>query len=134
MRLTTAMLADAAQEKGGKLFVLGGGFDTISAPSFPVTHRSLAVAMVAEIEPDEMYRELEIGINLLDEDGHDLGVRAKGKLLVSPPELPPGSTSTVPLVSSFYNVRFPEPKGYAFVITFEDTELARVRFRVKAID
>ncbi len=49
--LTTAMLADAAQVQGGKLFVLGGGFDTISAQSLPVVHRSLAVALVAVISP-----------------------------------------------------------------------------------
>jgi hypothetical protein len=131
VRLTTAMLADAAQVQGGKLFVLGGGFDTISARTFPVIHRSLTVAMVAEIEPEERHRELEIGLQLIDEDGQDLGIQAKGKLRVgAPPSLPPGSTSIVPIVSPFYNIQFPEAKGYAFVITFEEQELARVRFRV----
>jgi hypothetical protein len=131
MRLTTAMLADAAQVHGGKLFVLGGGFDTISARQFPVTHRSLAIALVAEVGPEDRHRDLEIVITLIDEDGHPLGLEAKGKLRVgAPPNLPPGSPSIVPIVSPFYNVQFPEPKGYAFVITFEENELARVRFRV----
>ncbi len=135
MRLTTAMLADAAQVQGGKLFVLGGGFDTISARSFPVIHRSLTVAMVAEIEPDERHRNLEIALQLVDEDGVDLGVHAKGKLRVgAPPNLPPGSTSIVPIVSPFYNIQFTEAKGYAFIITYGDEELARVRFRVVPVD
>ena len=69
MKLTTAMLADAAQVQGGKLYVLGGGFDTISARSLPVVHRNLTLAMVAEIEPDERHRDLEIAISLVDEDG-----------------------------------------------------------------
>jgi hypothetical protein len=131
MRFTTAMLADAAQVQGGKLFVLGGGFDTISARSLPVVHRALSVALVAEVSPDERHRDLEITITLIDEDGNEMGVEAKGKLRVgAPPNLPPGSSSIVPIVSPFYNIRFPEAKGYAFVVTFEEEELARVRFRV----
>ena len=125
------MLADAAQVQGGKLFVLGGGFDTISARTLPIVHRSLALAMVAEVEPDERHRDLEISIQLLDEDGQSLDVEAKGKLRVgAPPNLPPGATSIVPIVSPFHNIEFPEAKGYAFVIDFEGDELARVRFRV----
>lgn len=134
MRLTTAMLADAAQVQGGKLFVLGGGFDTISARTIPVVHRSLTLAMVAEVDPDERHRDLEIHIRLMDEDGTPLDVEAKGKLRVgAPPNLPPGSASIVPIVSPFYNIRFPEAKGYAFVIGYEEDELARVRFRVVQI-
>lgn len=125
------MLADAAQVQGGKLFVLGGGFDTISARVLPVIHRSLTVALVAEIEPDERHRDLVIGIRLVDEDGLELGLEAKGRLRVgAPPNLPPGSSSIVPIVSPFYNVEFAEAKGYAFVVTFEEEELARIRFRV----
>ena len=125
------MLADAAQVQGGKLFVLGGGFDTISARTLPIVHRSLALAMVAEVDPDERHRDLEISIRLVDEDGQALEVEAQGKLRVgAPPNLPPGATSIVPIVSPFHNIEFPEAKGYAFVIDFEGDELARVRFRV----
>lgn len=131
MRLTTAMLADAAQVQGGKLFVLGGGFDTISARTLPVVHRSLAVALVAVVSPEERHRDLELVISLMDEDGQALGVEAKGKLRVgAPPNLPPGSSSVVPIVTPFYNVRFEAAKGYAFVVGFEGNELARVTFRV----
>lgn len=131
MRFTTAMLADAAQVQGGKLFVLGGGFDTISARTLPVVHRNLTVALVAEVDPDERHRNLEIMITLIDEDGRELGVEAKGKMRVgAPPNLPPGSSSIVPIVSPFYNVRFEEAKGYAFIVSYEDEELARITFRV----
>lgn len=131
MRLTTTMLADSAQVQGGKLYVLGGGFDTISARSLPVVHRNLTLAMVAEVDPDERHRDLEITIRLVDEDGHPLDVEAKGKLRVgAPPNLPPGATSIVPIVSPFHNIQFGEAKGYAFVVEFEGEEIARVRFRV----
>ena len=135
MKLNTAMLCDAAQVQGGKLFVLGGGFDTISARKLPIVHRSLTVALVAEVEPDERHRDLELLISLIDEDGNDLGIEAKGKMKVgAPPNLPPGSSSIVPIVSPFYNVRLEEAKGYAFVVRYEDEELARITFRVVKVD
>ena len=131
MKLTSAMLADAAQVKSGKLYVLGGGFDTISVRQLPATHRSISLAMVAEVGPDERQQDLELIVQLVDEDGADLGVMAKGKLRVgAPPNLPPGSPSIVPIVSPFHNITFAEAKGYAFVITVNGTELARVKFRV----
>ncbi|NOX23754.1 MAG: hypothetical protein GXP36_11785 [Actinobacteria bacterium] len=131
MKITTAMLADAAQVQGGKLFVMGGGFDTISARKFPVVHRAITVALIAEVQPDERHRELEIAVNLIDEDGQDIGVAAQGRLRVgAPPTLPPGSPSYVPIVTPFYNVRFPTPMGYAFAVRFEDEELTRITFRI----
>ena len=131
MKLTSAMLADAAQVQSGKLFVLGGGFDTISVRSLPATHRSVSLAMVAEVRPDERHQDLDLKVELVDEDGAELGLVAKGKLRVgAPPNLPPGSPSLVPIVSPFHNVTFPEAKGYAFVVSVNDTELTRVRFRV----
>lgn len=134
MKLTSVMLADAAQVQSGKLFVLGGGFDTISVRSLPATHRSLSLAMVAEVGPDERQRDLELHISLIDEDGTPIGVEAEGKLRVgAPPNLPPGSPSVVPIVSPFHNITFPAAKGYTFVVSLDDTELARIRFRVVQI-
>lgn len=125
------MLADAAQVQSGKLFVLGGGFDTISVRQLPATHRSVSLAMIAEVGPDERQQDLELVVQLVDEDGAEIGVVAKGKLRVgAPPNLPPGSPSIVPIVSPFHNVTFPEAKGYAFVVSMNDTELSRVKFRV----
>lgn len=131
MQLTSAMLCDAAQVQSGKLFVLGGGFDTISVQGFPASHRALSLAMVAEIGPEDRQRDLELHISLIDEDGQPEGVEAKGMLRVgAPPNLPPGSPSVVPIVSPFNNITFPTEKGYVFVVTHDGEELARVRFRV----
>jgi hypothetical protein len=132
MHFTSAMLADAAQIQAGKLFVMGGGFDTIRARAFPATHRSLVVVMVAEVGPDERQRDLTITVELIDEDGREMGVKAQGRLRVNVPNdaLPPGASNAVPLVSPFYNLTFPEPMGYSFVVRHESREMTRVRFRV----
>lgn len=131
MKLTTAMLCDAAQVQSGKLFILGGGFDTINVANLPATQRNLSLAMVAEVGQEDRQRDLELHISLVDEDGQAVGVEAKGKLRVgAPPNLPPGAPSVVPIVSPFQNIAFAEAKGYAFVVSLEGEELARVRFRV----
>ena len=132
MRLTATFLADAAQVTGGKLYVLGGAFDTITARQFPAVHRSFAVVLVAEVGPGDRNRDLPIKIELLDEDGIELGVESQGNLRVgAPSQLPAGASSLVPLVSAFGNVRFPKPGGYVFRISHEDDELGRIPFRLR---
>jgi len=131
MKLTSAILCDAAQVQSGKLFILGGGFDTINVPGLPATQRNLSLAMVAEVGQEDRQRDLELNIELVDEDGKPVGVEAKGKLRVgASPNLPPGAPSVVPIVSPFQNITFAEAKGYAFVVSLEGEELARIRFRV----
>ncbi len=132
MRLTAAMLADAAQVTAGKLYVLGGAFDTITARSFPVVYRSIAVVLVAEVGPSDRNRDLPLLIKLYDEDGGEMGVESQGNLRVgAPASVPAGAATVVPLVGAFGNVRFPKAGGYVFVVTHEGEELARIPFRLR---
>jgi hypothetical protein len=131
VRLTTAMLADSAQVQGGKLYILGGGFELIRTRRLPVIHRNVNVALIVEVGADERDRDLELTIDLIDEDGQALGVSARGRLRVrDQPNIPPGAPSLVPLVSPFHNIRFEEAKGYTFVVRHGESELGRVRLRV----
>ena len=82
MRFTSAMLCDAAQVSAGKLFVMGGAFDTISSRSFPAVHRSLTLALVAEVGPADRNRDLGLVITLLTEDGEETGDAAVEPLVV----------------------------------------------------
>ena len=132
MKLTAAFLADAAQVTAGKLYVLGGAFDTVTAKTFPAVHRSLAVVLIAEVGPGDRNRDLPIRIQLLDEDGGELGIESQGNLRVGAPSaLPAGASSIVPLVSAFGNIRFPTPGGYVFRISHEDEELGQIPFRMR---
>ncbi len=142
MHITTAMLADAAQVQGGKLYVLGGGFSTITARRLPAVHPSISVVLVAEVGPEERHRDLNLSIRLVDEDGQPIRVvtadgsegdpvEAKGRLRIgAPPNLPPGAPSSVPLVSPFRNLRFAEAKGYVFLVLHDDVELTRLPVRI----
>ena len=65
MRVTSAMLADSAQVQAGKLFIIGGGFDTIRTRSVPALHKALAVVMVVEVDPAERETNLSIEVTLM---------------------------------------------------------------------
>ncbi len=136
------MLADAAQVQGGKLFVLGGGFSTITARRIPAIHPSISVVIVAQIGPEERHRDLNLTIRLYDEDGQpvraakadgEVGdpVEVRGRLRIGAhPILPPGAASSVPLVYPFRNLRFDAAKGYVFIVYHDEVELTRLAFRI----
>lgn len=132
MRITTALVADAAAVENGKLFVLGGAFDTIWTAALPAVHGQLALALVAEVEPGERQRDLDLTVRLVDEDEERTLVEALGTMRVgAPATLRPGDFSTVPLVMGLNNLEFPAAKGYAFVVSHGGDEIARVRFQVR---
>ena len=72
------MLADAAQVQGGKLYILGGGFEMIRARSMPVIHRNINLALIVEVGPEERNQDLDLIIDLIDEDGKALGRAGEG--------------------------------------------------------
>lgn len=134
MRITSAMLADSAQVHAGKLFVLGGGFDTIRTRSVPAVHKALAVVMVAEVNPGERETNLAIEVTLMDEDMQPLGPRASGKLRVGDtPSHRPGQSSIVPLAIPFFDLRFPREQGYVFRVSHQEEELTRIPFTVLVV-
>jgi hypothetical protein len=86
----TMMLADAAQEVNGKLYILGGGW-SVTGPDLPPM--ALAVPWSAANQQHEFF------LGLVDADGHpvrvegqDGDVGAGGTFEVGrPPGLPPGT-------------------------------------------
>ena len=128
------MLADSAQVHAGKLFVLGGGFDTIRTRVVPAVHKALAVVMVVEVTPGERETNLSIEVTLMDEDMKPLGPRASGTLRVGEaPAHRPGQSSIVPLAIPFFDLRFPREQGYVFRVTHQDEELTRIPFTVLVV-
>lgn len=134
MRITSAMLADSAQVHAGKLFILGGGFDTIRTRSVPAVHKALAVVMVADVNPGERETNLSIEVTLMDEDMQSLGPRASGLLRVGDtPSHRPGQSSIVPLAIPFFDLRFPREQGYVFRVSHQEEELTRIPFTVLVV-
>ena len=131
MRVTAALLADAAAVERGKLYIHGGGWDTIHAISVPTTHPTMSVAILFRFEYSEALNDIPILIELLDEDENPLGPRVEGTVNVGhPPRSKPGAPIFVPQAITITMLQLPKSGGYQFRITSADRELATVPFMV----
>ena len=129
-----ALLADAVQAVQGKLFILGGGWDTLYVSSFPARHPSLAIGLRVKVPWSVTGSSLRIAVELQDADGtkllpggqvvHVVNIsRRSGKM----------DRADIGLVRSFTfnNLQFERQGDYSFVISIDDEIAARLRFSVR---
>ncbi len=126
------LLCDAAQEAGGKLYVLGGGWSHLVASEVPVT---MALAVLIEVPWDETNRRHQVHAALLDDDGapvevEGLPVEARAPLEVGRPVgVRPGISLNAPLALSFYGLTLQEG-GYVWQLQINNEPKARAGFQV----
>lgn len=128
-----AILADAAQAISGKLFLLGGGWDTLRVGKFPARHHTMAIGLRVRIPWTWTGQPMTLSIDLQDEDGRSLfasGPLRHGFEVGRPPGAPEGSDIGLVRAFTFNHVPFPKSGGYAFVISLNDLEVDRLRFNV----
>ncbi|MEX1124864.1 MAG: hypothetical protein WEE53_04290 [Acidimicrobiia bacterium] len=129
-----ALLADAVQAVRGKLFVLGGGWDTLWVRSFPARHPSLAIGLRLRVPSSWGEEFLKVSVELQDADGAPM----LPQLLAHTVHLPTHSQSSVTtdfgLIRSFTfnNLLFRKEGSYSFVISVDDEPVSRLRFAVRA--
>lgn len=137
MRFTTSLLADAASQADGKLYILGAGWDTITASVFPTVQPSIAVILVIEFDPEEVdpseFDLHDFEINLVDEEGMRLSPSAKGLFeLKDPQKLAPGVPIRQPLAVTFVNVSLPRAGGYKFAVLVNGAQVHSLDFFVRS--
>lgn len=71
VRVTTSLLADAAIVAEGKLYIHGGGWDTISGASLPVAYPSFALVLVINLKATELTGD-PLEIILVDDEGNSI--------------------------------------------------------------
>jgi hypothetical protein len=131
MKVPTAMLADAAVVQGGKLYIHGGGWDTLWVETLPATQPAMAFAWIFELEDAEALEELRFVVELLDEDDAPTGPRLEAALNAGhPPGSRPGAPVFIPLQWTLNLVELPRAGGYRVRIHVGERELASVPFRV----
>jgi hypothetical protein len=134
---TVLMLADDAAAIGGKLYVHGGGWDTIHTPAMPATIARIALVLTVQVEYDEALRDQPLRIDLVDEDDQPQGdVRAEGVLRVGhPPDSRPGEPTFVSQALRFESVRFDHAGRYRFRVFLGEAEtpLASLPFRLSVL-
>lgn len=130
MRIEYALLADHADIAGGKLYLMGGGWDTYHAPQAPVQMR-IAVALGVRVGWDETNQPVPVRVFIENDDGTEI-VRVDGTLNVGrPPHLPPGTAQLAQMAVNL-PTNLPEFGGYRVRITAGDppvTDEVAIPFR-----
>lgn len=130
-----ALLADAVQAVRGKLFILGGGWDTLWVHRFPARHPSLAIGLRLRVPVSWASEELKLSVELQDADGHPLLPRPLSHDIKLPPQAQhPANATDFGLIRSFTfnNLMFEREDAYSFVISVDEEPVSRLRFTVRA--
>ena len=122
------ILADAAEVVGGKLYLIGGGWDRLTVHSQPAK-KNLAVALALRVPWHDTNRQHTFQIDMIDEDGAQIvsvnGVSEVGR----PTRLPPGQPQLVQLVVNF-DVSFEKLGTYVITARVNDSPERSVRFNL----
>lgn len=128
-----AILCDAVQAAGGKLHLVGGGWDNLFVSKFPARHHTLGIGMRVRIPWSSTDETVQIHVDLIDEDGTSVlpsgplhhHVRARRN-----PAMEEGTDLGIVRAFTFNNLEFPHPGSYAFVLTIGDS-VHRLGFTVR---
>lgn len=129
------ILADAAEAVNGKLYILGAGWDQITAASFPLLHPVLAVAMRLRCSWNDTNQPYDFELDVLDEDGVSILPAPPGPIrgqirMGRPPTMVPGDDQVLPLAMTVGNLQFQRPGAYIVVLRVQGLEMVRSPFRV----
>ena len=131
MKVTLAVLADAANRSDtGKLNLLGL-FQTIYAASIPAIHPQMYLVLVFKASPGEKGSTQKIKLVLSDEDG--------GIILASPdysivvPDDPDVRSPDLNMIINVPNLVLPKFGDYSFEVLLNGSSLTDVPLRVQAI-
>lgn len=129
-----ALLADAVQAVRGKLFILGGGWDTLWVQNFPARHPSLAIGLRLRVPVTWGGERLRLSVELQDADGRSLLPHPliQEIRLPKPAQHAAGATDFGLIRSfTFNNLVFEVEGHYSFVILVEGEPVSRLRFMVR---
>jgi hypothetical protein len=129
MKTEWLILADAAQVVAGKLYVIGGGWDTLAVTQqFPVT-RQIALAAAFTISWNETNQKHSVELEIATDDGSSVA-KIEGQLEAGrPPGIPLGTSQRAQLAATL-GLEFKTPGVYSIVSRISGQEDARTHFNV----
>lgn len=132
VQIKVMMLADGAQAVGGKLYILGGGFDRINMPTTPFAHR-FDLAMLIDVPWNATNQPYQVVVDLLDADGESMGYKAEATLETGrPPGTRQGTSLTVPVAIPVI-AEFRQPGRYVLRGSINGKEKNRVAVEAIAL-
>lgn len=128
MDIEYAVLADFAEIVGGKLYLMGGGWDTTSATTAPAQVR-IAVAVGIRIDWTELGKALPVVITVEDDDGQEY-VRIEGAVTANRAANAVEGASQLSQMAANVAVALPNFGGYRVHIRADDQLERRLPFRM----
>ena len=117
MKIEYALLADAAQAVGGKVFILGGGWNLYRSASYPAPVQ-FAVAIGLGFSTNEVGMKYPLNIAIADESGVPIVPEMKGQVETGQPapDVPKTASVKIPVAINI-NMSLPHPGTYGIVVT-----------------
>lgn len=131
--LDAFLLADAAQVQGGKLSMLGGGWDRIQVQNFPASHGPTSVAIVFRVSWNDANQPIPIKLYFQDQDGNNLPDAPMLEATFTtgrPPDLAQGSDILSPVAFNLPAIPFSKAGTYRLVLEIAGDVKARRPFQV----
>jgi hypothetical protein len=128
----TLILCDSAQEMGGKLYVLGGGWSQLHQPNVPTP---MALAILIKVPWNQANEKHQFEAVLMNADGDRVEfegnqVAAQGEFETGRPAgLKPGVDLDLPAVLSFNGLALPAG-GYRWEVFVDGEQMAVAPFHV----
>ena len=130
-----AFLADAVESTGGKLSMLGAGWNRLHVPGFPATHPRMAIGVFLTVHAGDA-RSQHLTMRMQGPDGKDRpfgsGPDGAPQITLDANVQVPGSTDdiVVPMALNIDALMFELAGEYAFSIQVEGKEEERLAFTV----
>jgi hypothetical protein len=136
VRLALALLADSAiaNQTDGKLYVLGGGIDTVQFERFPAQLPALSLALKVEFQPQECGRQHTIEVHPIDEDGKPIAPTLTHQMVPVRNQADPTLPSAAQVVINFQQLPLPKPSHNAFSILVDGNQIDSLPLRVVKIN
>jgi hypothetical protein len=117
MKIEYALLADAAQAAGGKIYVLGGGWNLFRSPSYPAPVQ-LAIAIGLGFTSSEIGIKYPLNVVIADEAGVAIVPEMKGQVETGQPapDVPKTASVKIPVAINI-NMSLPHAGTYGIVVT-----------------
>ena len=124
------VLADSAQVVGGKLYLLGGGWDMLTVNTgFPVPHQMAVAVAFCACRTCETNRPFDVEIEIQDADGLPLA-KVQGKSEVGrPPGIPQGHPQRTHIAANM-GLQFEKAGTYVIVARVDGQDKQRVPFNI----
>lgn len=132
MEVDYLLIADFAEALNGKIYVQGGGWDTLTVNAqFPLS-RSVAIALGLRVPWEDTNQRHGVRLVVLNEDRQAEIALAEGEVEVGrAPGIPQGHAQLVPIAFTL-PLKFPEPSSFSVRLSVDDRELKVIPFRVVA--